>query len=423
MQEIINLINEMSPYLLMGFLLAGIMKAFVPTIIYKKYLSKKNLKSVLNATLIGIPLPLCSCGVLPTAMGLYKQGASKGATTAFLIATPQTGIDSIIATYSLMGLPFAIIRPIAALFTSIFGGVLVNKLDKDKTEIINTDYENTTNKKKTTLKNKIITTFKFAYIEMMQDIGKWLMIGLLIAGAITVFVPESFFALFSDNSLLSILFVLIFSIPMYLCATGSIPIAVALMLKGLSPGTALVMLMAGPAINFASILVLNKIIGKKSLIIYLSSILFGSIAFALFIDYVLPQEWFTSNLNEIRECCSTSTPIFNIVCSIILFILLINAFILKYFVKHKCNCNDSHCKCHSDINSSTSTINKTIIIEGMKCNHCKANAEKAILSVKGVSNVTIDIVSGSTTIFGDFDINEIIISVEELGFKIKSISK
>ena len=318
MQEIINLINEMSPYLLLGFLLAGIMKAFVPDTLYKRYLSNNNFKSVLNAMLIGIPLPLCSCGVLPTAMGLYKQGASKGATTTFLIATPQTGIDSMIATFSLMGLPFTILRVLAAIITSIIGGVMVNIFDKEDRVIIDNDNETAKHKEKLSFKGKIVTTLKFAYIEMMQDIGKWLMIGLLVAGAITVFIPESFFALFADNTLLSILFVLLFAIPMYLCATGSIPIAVALMLKGLSPGTALVLLMAGPAINFASILILNKFLGKKSLIIYLTSIILGSITFALIVDNLFPREWFTSHLTEIKECCATSTTIFNIVCTILL---------------------------------------------------------------------------------------------------------
>ncbi|MBQ3554675.1 MAG: permease [Bacteroidales bacterium] len=419
MQEIINLINEMSPYLLLGFLLAGIMKAFIPDTLYKRYLSNSNFKSVLNSMLIGIPLPLCSCGVLPTAMGLYKQGASKGATTTFLIATPQTGIDSIIATFSLMGLPFTILRVFAAIITSVIGGIMVNIFDKEDRVIIDKDNGTTSHKERLSFKGKIVTTLKFAYIEMMQDIGKWLMIGLLVAGAITVFVPESFFALFADNTLLNILFVLLFAIPMYLCATGSIPIAVALMLKGLSPGTALVLLMAGPAINFASILILNKFLGKKTLIIYLTSIILGSITFALIVDNLFPREWFTSHLNEIKECCTTSTTIFNIVCTIVLLLLLINAFILKYFVKQKCSCTDQTCTCHKSINEESKLYQK-IIIEGMKCNHCKANAERAIMSVKGVSKVTIDIVSGEAMIYGNFNINEIISSIEGLGFKVKN---
>ena len=318
-----------------------------------------------------------------------------------------------------MGLPFTILRVFAAIITSIIGGVMVNIFDKEDRVIIDNDNETAKHKEKLSFKGKIVTTLKFAYIEMMQDIGKWLMIGLLVAGAITVFIPESFFALFADNTLLSILFVLLFAIPMYLCATGSIPIAVALMLKGLSPGTALVLLMAGPAINFASILILNKFLGKKTLIIYLTSIILGSITFALIVDNLFPREWFTSHLNEIKECCATSTTIFNIVCTILLLLLLINAFILKYFVKQKCSCTGQSCTCHESINEESQLYQK-IIIEGMKCNHCKANAESAILSVKGVSKVAIDIVSGEAIIYGNFNINEIISSIEDLGFKVKS---
>ena len=130
MNEIIQLITSMSPYLLLGFLIAGIMHTFIPGKYFHKYLSRKSFSNVINAALIGIPLPLCSCGVIPTAMSMRKDGASKGAVTSFLIATPQTGVDSIMATFSLMGLPFAIIRPIAALFTAVAGGALVNRFDR-----------------------------------------------------------------------------------------------------------------------------------------------------------------------------------------------------------------------------------------------------------------------------------------------------
>ena len=126
LNEIWTLLCEMSPYLLLGFLLAGLMHEFVPGTVYTKHLGDRSLRSVVLAALFGVPLPLCSCGVIPTAMGIRKEGASRGATISFLIATPQTGVDSIIATYSLMGLPFAIIRPIVALVTAIFGGVLCN---------------------------------------------------------------------------------------------------------------------------------------------------------------------------------------------------------------------------------------------------------------------------------------------------------
>ncbi len=415
MQEIIVLINEMSPYLLLGFLLAGLMHAFIPNRYYRKYLGGNSFRSVLYATLFGIPLPLCSCGVIPTAMSLRREGASRGATTAFLIATPQTGIDSIIATYSLMGLPFALIRPVAALFTALFGGSLANLFgEKENAETTYTQ-GNTEANQETGFFKKIISALHYGFVEMMQDIGKWLILGLIVAGLITVFVPESFFASFSGNSLLSMLLVLVFAIPMYLCATGSIPIAVALMLKGLSPGTALVLLMAGPAANMASILVINKVLGKRNLFIYLISIISGAILFGLGIDYLLPREWFTASLTAIQESCHSdcASPV-SYWGSFLLVILLVNAFIQRY--RHK---GDECCGAACGCNNKDLKNDMVITIQGMNCNHCKSSAERAILSVNGVEKVEIDLPTGSAIITGNASFESIKAAVESVGFTVK----
>lgn len=405
MKEILALVNQMSPYLLLGFLLAGIMHAFVPGRLYRRYLGGPSFRSVINAAILGIPIPLCSCGVIPTAMSLRKEGASKGAAVSFLIATPQTGVDSIMATYSLMGLPFALVRPVAALVTAVFGGQMVNLLDtedeKPETE------DNQRKVERASLTERIKTVFRYAYVEMMQDIGRWLIVGLVVAGLITVFVPESFFALFSDNSILSMLIVLLFAIPMYLCATGSIPIAVALMMKGLSPGTALVLLMAGPAVNAASMLVAGKVLGKRTLIIYIASIITGAMVFGLGIDYLLPREWFTTPLLQMSECCDSTPSWFSIACSSVLCLLLINAMILRF--RHKDGCSKEECTCNESIYH----------IEGLRCNRCRENAEKAISSLDGVENVTIDLATGMATIKGKVNKNAVSKALEEIGFKIK----
>lgn len=402
MGEILELINRMSPYILLGFFLAGIMHAFVPAALYHKYLGRKSFRSVLNAAILGIPIPLCSCGVIPTAMSLKKEGASRGATVSFLIATPQTGVDSIIATYSLMGLPFALLRPLAALFTSLFGGQMVNIFDKDKEEM--NEKTAAPAATKSSFGAKVVEVFRYAYIEMMQDIGRWLIVGLVVAGLITVFVPQSFFALFSDNSLLSMLIVLVFAIPMYLCATGSIPIAVALMMKGLSPGTALVLLMAGPAVNAASMLVVGKVLGKKTLVIYILSIVLGSILFGLGIDYLLPREWFTATVTEMASASGTS--VFNMICTAVLLVLLSVAMFLRFRQNRKCTdeacVNDEH-------------IYK---VEGLRCNRCRENAEKAIASIPGVESVSIDLASGDALLKGKFDEESMTKAVEALGFKV-----
>lgn len=353
MEEVINLVNEMSPYLLLGFLLAGMMHAFIPGIVYNRYLGGKGFRSVLYGALLGVPLPLCSCGVIPTAMSLRREGASKGATTSFLIATPETGIDSIIATYSLLGLPFAILRPIAAFCNALLGGWLINRFDEDET-VNDGENENVNEnegcccchkEKPVTLGGKLLEAVKFGFVEMMEDIGKWLVVGLVVAGLITVFVPDEFFAIFRGNTQLSMLLVLCIAIPMYICATGSIPIAVALMLKGLTPGAALVLLMAGPACNMASILVINKVMGRKALVLYLLSIIAMAILWGHVVDYLLPAKWFESALMNATCCHEEGTSWFNIGCSILLGILLINALLIHkghHHHEHKHACCHQH---------------------------------------------------------------------------------
>ena len=195
MDELIGLVNEMSPYILLGFLLAGLMHAFIPRQLYRRYLGQRSFRSVVNAALLGIPLPLCSCGVIPTAMSLRREGASRGATVSFLIATPQTGVDSIMATYSLMGGPFALVRPIAALVTSLIGGSLVGRLlDRPDEAAPLPEADKSGEGGNLPFGQRLRAALRYAFIDMMQDIGRWLVIGLVIAGLITIGVPASFFA-------------------------------------------------------------------------------------------------------------------------------------------------------------------------------------------------------------------------------------
>ncbi len=405
MSEILDLINKMSPYLLLGFLLAGLMHAFVPSRLYRRYLGGSSFRSVVNAALLGVPLPLCSCGVIPTAMSLRKEGASKGAAVSFLIATPQTGVDSIIATYSLMGLPFALLRPIAALVTALIGGEMVNIFDEKDSESVGEVAPS--EEKKLSFSQKIVAALRYAFVDMMQDIGRWLVVGLVVAGLITVFVPDSFFALFADNSLLSMVIVLLFAMPMYLCATGSIPIAVALMMKGLSPGTALVLLMAGPAVNAASMLVVGKVLGRRTLLLYLVSIVGGAMLFGLGVDYLLPRERFTVAIDNIHSGGVHSVSYFNIICTVVLCLLLVNALVRRF--THKEQCAEQVCECREQV----------YYIEGLRCNHCRTNAEKAIAQLEGVDSAEVDLPTGRTTVRGSVNKEQVRGAVEALGFKLK----
>ena len=467
MQEVIHLINEMSPYLLLGFFLAGIMHAFIPGRYYTNYLARPTLRSVVNAALIGIPLPLCSCGVIPTAMSLRKEGASKGSVAAFLISTPQTGVDSIIATGSLMGWPFAIMRPLAAFIMAIAGGAIVNAADNssDAMHASNTACQHAHTHK--TFWQKMIEALRYAFIDMMEDIGKWLVAGLIVAGLITVFIPDSFFVVFQGNTWASMLLVMCLSLPMYLCATGSIPIAVALMMKGLTPGAALLLLIAGPACNLASMLVVRKVMGTRTLLAYIGSIVIGVIFFGWLTDYLHFNGIinFMSDLTSQEACCEEHTSWFSWLCTAVLSLLLIYALLLPKLGLRKagaCHCHDNHdcschcheendscgdssetccchethdtetcsCHCHEE-NNSCGDSSKTCCchethdtvqiyhIKGMTCNHCRAAAQGAIERTEGVTAVSIDLAKREARISGTATREALADALNDIGFELE----
>ena len=419
---LVMMMAEMAPYLMLGFFIAGLLRTFVPHSLYSRHLAPRNMKSVVKAAALGIPLPLCSCGVIPTSVGLRKEGASHGACTSFLIATPQTGVDSIAATYSLMGLPFAIVRPIAALFTAMFGGWLVNNYAREDEQISaaaaqsgehdhcdcgcdDHDHEHHHHHEedaacscgtdsKPTFWEKLKGVLEYGFVEMLQDVGKWLVIGLLIAALITVAVPNEWLAALHEYKLLNMLIVLAVALPMYVCATGSIPIAVSLMAKGLTPGAALVLLMAGPAVNSASILVIGKVFGKRTLSLYVLSIVIGAVVFGLGIDYLLPQDWFAVS-SVITEA-----------------LLLVNALV---FHRHHHD-HDHHG--HEEENEAHSHAHKATVykVEGMACNHCKAAVKNAIDVIPGVEKVEVDLPGGKAYVYGKHNTEEVVKAVSERGY-------
>ena len=409
LHSFLQILNEMSPYVLLGFLIAGILHVFVDEATLTRHLSGNGWKSVVKAAAIGIPLPLCSCGVLPTAVSLRRQGASKAATTSFLIATPQTGVDSIAATYSLLGLPFALIRPFAALTGAVFGGVAVGKIAPDKEESNKLSVSCNEDVKKKSLFKKLKESVSYGFFDMIDSMGTWLVIGLIIATLITIFVPDSFFVGLRQYPLIAMIAVVLIAVPMYICATGSIPIAMSLMLKGLSPGVAFVMLMAGPAANFASILILDKTQGRKATAIYVSSVIITAIIFGLIIDFLLPASWFTISAATDSHNAHMHMGWFETACSIILGLLLIFSFVKKFISKFKSK------------NIEETDMTKTYKIEGMNCSHCKASVEKAISSLQGVDAVEVDLSSGLATISGEIEDEKITEAVRLAGFDITVI--
>ena len=402
---------------MLGFILAGLLHVFVRPSQMSRHLSGRGWKPVIKAALLGIPLPLCSCGVLPTAIALRRQGASKGASTSFLIATPQTGVDSIAATYALLGLPFAILRPIAALAGSVFGGMAVDCSEKDKANSSATDVIAAAPHMSHTFSGKIKEAVRYGLVDMVASVGKWLVIGLVIAAIITVAVPDSLFLSLSSHPILAMLVMVVVAVPMYICATGSIPIAMSLMLKGLTPGVAFVLLMAGPAANFASVILLRKNLGNRATAIYVASVIITALIFGIAIDYFLPSSWFMlsgKQINAGTAACHLELPVFSTACTIILIALLVYS-----FYKNRRTPHQNACTCSKDNKCETSNDNdmlKIYNVKGMACAHCKATVEKTVNSLPGVTSATVDLSAGTVTVNGTAAPAEILAAISAAGF-------
>lgn len=290
-----HVLVEASPYVLFGFFVAGLLKAFVPDSYMARHLGKKSIGSVFKAAIVGVPLPLCSCGVLPTALGLRRQGASKGATTAFMISTPETGVDSMAVTYALIDPIMTVVRPLAASVTAVFAGVLVNAFPgKEQSPPLQGVTESCgaggcgctgcDTPARPTVLQKFRIGMEYAFGEMIADIGRWLMVGVIIAGIISTVLPADALDNYVGTGFLSYLVMLVVALPLYVCATASTPIAASLLLKGLSPGAALVFLLAGPATNGATITVMLKTLGKRAAGLYVFSIVVCSLVLAWGVD-------------------------------------------------------------------------------------------------------------------------------------------
>ncbi|MFC1498390.1 SO_0444 family Cu/Zn efflux transporter [Verrucomicrobiota bacterium] len=285
-QEFWGTLTDMAPYLLFGFAVAGALSIFISSELVEKHLGGHGIWPILKASLFGVPLPLCSCGVIPVAASLRKHGSSKGATTAFLLSTPQTGVDSIMVTLSLLGPVFAIFRPLAAFITGLFGGSIIEALEPDNAD--NGQIEQCADEccSHTNQTNKLLKALRHGFIVLPRDIAKPLIIGLVIAGIISAFVPAGFFAETLGTGILAMFVMMLLGIPVYVCATASVPIAAAMILKGVSPGAAMVFLMTGPATNAAAIATIWKMFGKRSALIYLTVVAITAMVSGFALDYI-----------------------------------------------------------------------------------------------------------------------------------------
>ena len=325
-------LSEMAPYLLFGFLIAGLLSVWITASVVERHLGGSGFWQVFKASLFGVPLPLCSCGVIPVSMSLHKHGASKGATTSFLLSTPQTGVDSILVTYSLLGPIFAIFRPLLAFITGLVGGSVVNGLQRrdvlkkvvpeKKSECHDPCCSNSKQQ------GGFIRAFKHGFVTLPADIGKSMLIGIFIAALISSLVPDDFFAetlAVKGGGILAMLVMMVLGIPVYVCATASAPIAAALIAKGLNPGAALVFLMTGPATNAATLVTLASQLGKRTAIVFLLTVVISALVGGIILDAI-----FRGDISQVTHAHGAMLPEwFKGICAVILLAVLVSGIIKK----------------------------------------------------------------------------------------------
>jgi uncharacterized membrane protein YraQ (UPF0718 family) len=351
-----NLMLASAPWLILGFTIAGIIKILIPQDFLTKHLGGKGFGTTVKASLIGAPLPLCSCGVVPVALSLRKSGASKNSTVSFLVATPETGVDSVSVTYALLGPFMAIVRPIAAVTSGIVAGLLVGKSeqvegDNGSTEVKSCCASKTkveeskesaccpskkmeketsccASKSKPATPSgmtKLIEGIKFSYVDLLKDITPWLLIGLVFAAAIETWVPNEFLAQWGDGFAAFVVMALI-GVPMYICATASTPIAASLLLSGISPGAVLVFMMAGPATNIGTVGIIMKELGRRAVIAYLSGVILVSFAFGYLVNFIT-DKWSFDSLTTATHIHTQEYGLITQGLSVMLILMMINAYL------------------------------------------------------------------------------------------------
>ncbi|WP_258239437.1 SO_0444 family Cu/Zn efflux transporter [Arcobacter sp. LA11] len=363
------LIDAMSIYIMVGLLFAGILKQLVPDDFVSKNLGTDSTGSIIKATIFGIPLPVCSCSVIPIAQGLRKEGASKGAVQSFLISTPITGVDSILATFSFFGLIFTIFRVLSSIIIAIAVGLVQNFLEKESIKKEKTSLKpmfSTTGTSTTSLnsftpkptntssdsscgcssKNEkksfsIKKVFSYAYVTLFEDMVKALFIGLLLGAAFTTFIPKEYSSLLFENQILTYFVILLFAIPLYTCATASLPIAAAFMIQGMSAGAAFIFLTAGPATSAVTMSVVYKMLGRTSLIVYVSTIAILSLVFGFLFDSIFDKLEILNLSHHMDEL-----SILNRTASILMLLLMFYYLLIPYFSK-KSSCCSSETSCCS----------------------------------------------------------------------------
>jgi uncharacterized membrane protein YraQ (UPF0718 family) len=324
----------MAPYLLLGFFVAGVLGVFIPKSFIEAHLGKRGLWQIVKASLLGVPIPLCSCSVIPVTASLRRHGATKGAAISFLTSTPQTGVDSIAATWGLLGPVFAVFRVAVAFVTGVICGTTVEAFTPFSVEPENEcNDESCPSCNPAPKAHRWKQVFAYGFGVLPRDIGKALLVGILVSGLLGALVPSDFFTQWLSSEWLSMLAILGLGIPLYVCSTGSIPIALAMIGMGLSPGAALVFLITGPATNAATIATVLKTMGRQVVTIYLISLAGCSLTAGWILNRIITTQLITKHVQQ----HAASGGRFEQICALLLIGLLISACLPR---KKKCCCHE-----------------------------------------------------------------------------------
>lgn len=328
----------MAPYLLLGLIVAGLLHVALPKRLVEKHLGRRGFGSIFKATLLGIPMPLCSCSVIPVAVSLRKQGGSKGATVSFLISTPQTGADNILATYGMLGPVIAVFSVIVTLVSGLVGGFLTDWLDRD-----------TEPEPRVPNSTSIITeaaapkppwwqrAVRHSFVTLPRDFARSMLVGLILAGAISALVPPDFLANRLGHPTTEVALAIVFGVPLYVCATGSIPVAASLIAAGLSPGAAFAFLVSGPATNAATVTTLWSTLGRRSTVVYLATIAGVAFSSGVILNWVIQAS--PPVMSSVHDMCVAHTTAgqsaspASMAAGIVLLAVLVNGVIQKSRMK------------------------------------------------------------------------------------------
>jgi uncharacterized membrane protein YraQ (UPF0718 family)/copper chaperone CopZ len=389
-KQIWDFILIVSPWLILGFLFSGLIHTFIGEKFIRQHLGGRGFSPVLKATLFGIPLPICSCGVIPLSAGLRNDGASKAATMSFLVSTPTTGIDSIFVTYAFLGTAFAIVRPLSALVGGLLVGSLISLLVKEK--IDKRDFQPVP-KHAHSLKDRLKDGFSYGFGALPDDVGKTVFWGILIGGALSALLPRDVSEAYLSNPVIAYPLMLTISVPLYVCAIGSVPVAAAMISKGLIPGAALAFLIAGTATNAVTIAFVAKKFGKRILIIYLVSIVFLALISGILLDSLLGGVVAKDMLFKGREL-----PYLLKLVSTVLFVGLV----IKSFWKKK--------------GEKIKEVKYTFHVPDMECKHCQMTLQQALKEMPGVKNVEVLLGEKLVKLDGEVDETTIRKQLEKAGY-------